>query len=146
VQSRRRADATLTRCFLLTDGLANVGLTDLEQIAAQAAGVRTHAGVGTSTFGIGDDYAESLLGPMAVAGGGQFHHLRTPVDIARTFLGELAEMLCAAALNVLLERTPLFGMLRSPRRGQPAHYRDERFDLVNPGGEVGHPPNGPAAP
>jgi Ca-activated chloride channel family protein len=59
--------------------------------------------VGTSTFGIGEDYAETLLGPMAVAGGGQFHHLRTPQDIASTFLGELGELLSATALNVQLE-------------------------------------------
>jgi Ca-activated chloride channel family protein len=97
------AGATLTRCFLLTDGLANRGLTDPEQISSQAANVRTHAGVGTSTFGIGDDYAEALLGPMAVAGGGQFHHLRTPADIASTFLGELGELLSVSALNVRLE-------------------------------------------
>src|SRR5262245_51059684 len=58
---------------------------------------------GTSTFGIGDDYAETLLGPLAVAGGGQFHHLRSPEDIARTFLGELGELLNVVALNVQLE-------------------------------------------
>jgi len=97
------AGAELARCFLLTDGLANVGLTDVEQIASEAAGVREHAGVGTSTFGIGDDYDESLLGPMAVAGGGQFHNLRTPEEIARTFLGELGELLMVAASNVRLE-------------------------------------------
>jgi Ca-activated chloride channel homolog len=97
------ADATLARCFLLTDGLANVGLSDPEQIASEAAGVREHARVGTSTFGIGDDYAESLLGPMAVAGGGQFHNLRSPDEIARTFLGELGELFSVAALNVALE-------------------------------------------
>ena len=86
----------LTRCFLLTDGLANIGVTDSEQIATQAAGVRANAGVGTSTFGIGLDYNEALLGPMAVAGGGQFHHLRGPAEIATTFLGELGELLAVA--------------------------------------------------
>ncbi|HET6318220.1 MAG TPA: VWA domain-containing protein [Chloroflexota bacterium] len=96
------AGAVLARCFLLTDGLANVGLTDAEQIASEAASVREHAGVGTSTFGIGNDYDESLLGPMAVAGGGQFHNLRTAEEIARTFLGELGELLTVAAANVRL--------------------------------------------
>src|SRR5438132_172271 len=93
----------LTRCFLLTDGLANVGVTDVEQIAADAAGVRANAGVGTSTFGIGLDYNEALLGPMAVAGGGQFHNLRSPAEIATTFLGELGELLAVAARDVRLE-------------------------------------------
>ncbi len=93
----------LARCFLLTDGLANVGVTDVEQIASDAAGVRANGGVGTSTFGIGLDYNEALLGPMAVAGGGQFHNLRTPAEIATTFLGELGELLAVAVRDVRLE-------------------------------------------
>jgi Ca-activated chloride channel family protein len=97
------AQARLARCFLLTDGLANVGLGDPEQIASQAAGIRQTAGVGTSTFGIGLDYAEQLLGPMAVAGAGQFHHLRGPADVRQTFTGELAELLSVVASGVRLE-------------------------------------------
>ena len=91
------------RCFLLTDGLANVGLTDPERIASEAAGVYRNAGVGTSTFGIGPDYDEHLLGPMAVAGGGQFHHLRAADEIASTFVGELGGLLSVAAQRVRLE-------------------------------------------
>lgn len=93
----------LSRCFLLTDGLANVGLTDPEQIAGEAAGIRDNASIGTSTFGIGTDYDESLLAPMAVAGGGQFHHLRSPAEIASTFIGELGELLSVAVSQVRLE-------------------------------------------
>ena len=40
---------------------------------------------------------------MAVAGGGQFHNLRSPEEIARTFLGELGELFSVAALSVALE-------------------------------------------
>jgi len=103
-------DDRLSRCFLLTDGLANVGVTDAEQIAAQAADVRANAGIGTSTFGIGRDYDEGLLGPMAVAGGGQFHHLRDASEIATTFLGELGQLLAVAARNVCLELQGGLGM------------------------------------
>lgn len=98
--SRARA---LARCFLLTDGQANVGEQDPERIATDAAGIRENAGIGTSTFGIGADYDESLLGPMASAGGGQFHHLRTADEIAGTFVGELGELLSVAARQVRLE-------------------------------------------
>ena len=93
----------LARCFLLTDGLANVGVTDPEQIASEAAGIRAHTGIGTSTFGVGEDYNELLLGPLAVAGGGQFHHLRTADEITTTFLGELGDLLAVAARRVRLE-------------------------------------------
>lgn len=93
----------MSRCFLLTDGLANVGLTGAEQMASQAADIRHKAGIGTSTFGIGPDYDEGLLGPMAVAGEGQFHHLRDGRDITSTFIGELGEILSVAARNVTIE-------------------------------------------
>lgn len=98
-----REAGRLARCFLLTDGLANVGERDPEKIAEEAAGIRKNAGIGTSTFGIGTDYDEGLLGPLAVAGGGQFHHLRNEAEIARTFAGELGEIMHVVARNVRLE-------------------------------------------
>lgn len=93
----------LARCFLLTDGIANVGETDPERIASEAAGVREHTHISTSTFGMGEDYNELLLGPMAVAGGGQFHHLRSPHEILSTFVGELGELFSVAMRQVRLE-------------------------------------------
>jgi len=93
----------ISHCFLLSDGLANHGEMDPEIIATAAADVRINTGIRTSTFGIGDHYDESLLGPMAVAGGGQFHHLRTADEIAGTFRGELAELFTSAAQSVKLE-------------------------------------------
>jgi Ca-activated chloride channel family protein len=98
----RPADG-LARLLLLTDGLANVGETDPERIASEAAGVYAQTGVSTSTFGIGDDYNEHLLAPLAEAGGGHFHHLREAEDIARAFLGELGELLSVAAGRVCLD-------------------------------------------
>jgi Ca-activated chloride channel family protein len=97
------AEDGLARCFLLSDGLANVGLHDPEAIASEAAQVRERAGVSTSTFGVGADYDEGLLGPMAVAGGGQFHHLRAEHEITSTFVGELSDLLLVAARDVRLE-------------------------------------------
>lgn len=93
----------LARCFILTDGLANVGESDPEKIASAAAGIRRNAGIGTSAFGVGLDYAEELLGPMAEAGGGRFHHLRSAAEIASTFVGELGELLATVAANARLE-------------------------------------------
>jgi Ca-activated chloride channel homolog len=100
----------LARCYLLTDGQANVGETDVETIATQAAGVRENAGVGTSAFGLGDDYNERLLGPWAVAGGGQFHDLRSLADLADTFLGERDELRAVVALRTRLEVEMAEGM------------------------------------
>jgi Ca-activated chloride channel homolog len=95
--------AGVRRCFLLTDGQANVGLSQPEGLAQAAAQVREEAQVSTSTFGIGTDYDEELLGPMAVAGGGQFYHLRTSDEIATTFVGELEQLLGTLARDAHLE-------------------------------------------
>lgn len=100
----------LARCFLLTDGQANVGLTDPERLAQQAADIRRNALVGTSTFGFGEDYEEDLLAPMADAGGGQFHHLKTGAHIDDTFKGEIGELLSVAFRHVRLEIDAAPGM------------------------------------
>ena len=93
----------LSRCLLLSDGHANQGLTDPEALAAQAAEVRANAGVGTSTFGVGEDYDEGLLAPMAVSGSGQFHNLRDLSEITAAFAGELRELFNVTARSVQID-------------------------------------------
>lgn len=95
--------APVARCFLLTDGQANEGVTDRTQICTDVAATREVAGVVTSTFGIGNDYDENLLVPMAEAGGGRFHNLRTPEEIVQTFVGEIDEVFAIATTAVNLE-------------------------------------------
>ncbi len=95
--------AALGYCFLLTDGQANVGEQDPERIATDARQMRQQGRIGTSTFGFGPSYNEYLLGPMAVAGGGAFHHLSTPDDIVNAFVGELHDLLAVAAPRVRVE-------------------------------------------
>lgn len=96
------ASGRVVRCYLLTDGQANEGITDPEAIANDVAAARTEFGVVTSTFGIGD-YDEDLLAPMATAGGGQFHNLRDTSEIVATFLGELGEAVNVEVSAVAVE-------------------------------------------
>lgn len=96
-------DPRLTRCLLLTDGQANIGEIDSEVIAREAREIRERAGVGTSTLGIGAGYNEALLAPMAVAGGGMFHHIRSNREIAAALGGETGDLRQVAALRVRLE-------------------------------------------
>ena len=96
------ASGRVVRCYLLTDGHANEGVTDPQQIANDVAAARADFGVVTSTFGIGD-YDEDLLAPMATAGGGQFHNLRDTSEIVATFLGELGEAVNVEVSAVAVE-------------------------------------------
>ncbi|MEQ8661483.1 MAG: VWA domain-containing protein, partial [Gammaproteobacteria bacterium] len=52
---------TIARCLVLTDGLANRGTTDPDVLVRHATELRAR-GIVTSTFGIGNDFDEVLLG------------------------------------------------------------------------------------
>ena len=70
-EARRVAGPAGATLLLLSDGHANVGVTDADRLADVAAGARAH-GVTTSTVGIGLGYDETLL--AAIARGGQGTH------------------------------------------------------------------------
>ena len=94
----------LTRSLLLTDGLANVGITDPRELTAHAAQLRRR-GVTTTTFGVGADFDEQLLDSMAEAGGGNFYFIEHARQIPDFFRGELGELLTVFAEGVTLSLT-----------------------------------------
>jgi Ca-activated chloride channel family protein len=71
-EARRAAGAAGATLLLLSDGMANDGVTEPERLEAVAAGARVK-GVTVSTIGIGLGYDETLL--AAVARGGQGNHV-----------------------------------------------------------------------
>ena len=91
----------LGRCLLLTDGLANRGVTDHEEIVAHARELRLR-GVVTSTFGVGADFDERLLQQMAEAGAGHFYFIEHTVQIPDFLASELGETLEVVASGVTL--------------------------------------------
>ncbi|HOI16004.1 MAG TPA: VWA domain-containing protein [Geobacteraceae bacterium] len=88
----------VSRVMLLTDGLANVGLQDPERLAAYA-GTMQKEGITTTTIGVGDDYAESLLGGIAEYGGGGSYFIETPDDAPRVFVEELGCLMALSATD-----------------------------------------------
>ena len=81
-------EGAVNRVLLITDGLANVGETSTDTIVTQA-GKLASEGVSTSTIGIGGDFNEDLLVPMANAGRGNAWHVEEPKDMDRIFATEL---------------------------------------------------------
>jgi len=94
----------VNRAFLLTDGLANRGITDRPELARHAAALRER-GVTTSTFGVGEDFDERALRDMAHEGGGNFYYLATPAEIVPSITSELGEALEVTARGVAVEFT-----------------------------------------
>ena len=92
----------VNRTLLLTDGLANVGMTDRDELARHAAELRAR-GVSTTTFGVGEDFDEVLLQAMADAGGGHFYFIANAAAIRDHVTSEVGETLEIVARDVTLQ-------------------------------------------
>jgi Ca-activated chloride channel family protein len=93
------------KILLLTDGLANQGITSREDLVAMARRARNE-GVSTTTIGFGGGFDEDLLRDMADAGGGSTYFAATPDDAPGIFERELEGLTRVAAQNVTLEVRP----------------------------------------
>src|SRR5690242_7813088 len=98
------ADAT-RRILLLTDGMANVGITDGGTLARLPRGAQAD-GVGTTTIGFGADFDEDLLTAMADSGGGNAHWAETPDMAPEIFAKEFDGLTRLCAQNVSVEIRP----------------------------------------
>ena len=107
--SERMLDQGINRVVLITDGLANVGVTSTDEIVTQAMGLYQH-GVSTSTIGIGADFNEDLLMPMAQSGGGNAWHVVEPDDMQHIFQVELEGLIAQFAHTVSLSLIPADGV------------------------------------
>jgi Mg-chelatase subunit ChlD len=92
----------VNRVLLLTDGLANVGITDHPELQRLAGGLRDR-GITTSTFGVGNDFDETLLQGMADAGGGHFYFIGDVAQMRDHITSEVGETLEVVAREVVLE-------------------------------------------
>jgi Ca-activated chloride channel family protein len=107
--SQHLSEAAINRVLLITDGLANVGLTNTDEIVTQALNLNQR-GVSTSTIGIGGDFNEDLLMPMAQAGGGNAWHVEHAEDMQRIFSVELEGLIAQVGHTVTLALVPADGV------------------------------------
>ncbi|MCG6921883.1 MAG: VWA domain-containing protein [Acidobacteria bacterium] len=148
------ADDAVGRCLLLTDGLANHGITDEADIVRHASDLRDRR-VATSTFGLGADFDEKLLHRMAEAGRGNFHFIESAAQIPEFIAGEVGETLHVTARDVALVVETGEGVTLDSLNGYPCRQLDggewrveigslfagQSIDavlrVVFPGGEIG---------
>ena len=114
----------LSRVLLLSDGGANHGLADPEEIANRVAAM-AQAGVSTSTYGLGSDFNEHLMIGMGRAGRGNHYYGATAEDLEDPFREEfdLLRALHARGLRLHLQAPEgvkvevLNGYTQDPDRG-----------------------------
>ena len=92
---------SLSRVLLLSDGLANQGLTNPTQIADQVRRWRSK-GVSVTTLGLGRDYDEDLMEAIAESGAGRYYYVENPDQMSRIFAQELKLLYQTVAKNAVL--------------------------------------------
>lgn len=102
----------VNRVLLLSDGIANVGVTDPTTLATEARGWEAR-GITTTAMGLGADYNEDLLEAMANSGGGNFCHIDDPVQLADFFESELRGLVATIGQRVSLGIEPADGVVIS---------------------------------
>lgn len=94
----------ISHIMLLTDGLANAGITDIERLESMARDYHNR-GISVSTYGLGQGYAERELRRIAEAGLGTHQFIEDSADIERYFSNELSELFDVTYRDVSLRIT-----------------------------------------
>jgi len=100
------AGTEVRRVLLLTDGLANVGIKDADQLSSMCASAAGR-GVTTTTIGFGEDFDEELLSAMSDAGRGRDHFAASPEEAPEIFAQEFDGLAAMAIQNLSVEIRPL---------------------------------------
>ncbi len=92
----------VNRVILLSDGLANQGITDPDQLQRIARRQRAES-ISLTTIGVGLDYNENLMVGLSESGGGNYYFLESSRNLASVFRKEFDGMSEVVAQNVLLQ-------------------------------------------
>ncbi|SDG57299.1 peptidoglycan-binding protein [Roseospirillum parvum] len=110
----------VNRVLLLSDGLANVGLTTTPEIRnALLRGTTRRLPV--TTLGLGLDYNEDLMQDVAEYTGGAYHYIESPHQMADVFARELSALMDTVAGDMRLEFRPGGAVSNVTVFGYPSH-------------------------
>ena len=126
---------TQRRLVILSDGHANRGVVDPEQLGLEAAAARDR-GIYTTSVGIGDGYSTTQLLALCEHGGGTLHHAARPQEIIEVVLGELGQILATVAEGVRLRLETPTGVTAAavgpfPTRDEPGGLSVEVGTLLS---------------
>ncbi len=99
----------VNRVILLSDGLANQGITDperLERIASRHRG----KSISLSTIGVGLDYNENLMVGLSEGGGGNYYFLESCRNLASVFRKEFDHLSEVMTQNAVVRIIPGHGV------------------------------------
>ena len=101
---RHRDKEYLNRVILLSDGLANRGTTDTQELRRIAQRYRSRS-ISITTMGVGLEYNENLMMGLAESGGGNYYFVESPGSLASIFRKEFEGLGSVVAQNASVELT-----------------------------------------
>jgi len=94
----------VNRVVLLSDGLANQGVTDPSALSRIARDHRRHS-ISFTTMGVGLEYNENLMVSLSENGGGNYYFIESARNLASVLRNEFQRMSCVLAQNAWIELT-----------------------------------------
>ncbi|MGE0086533.1 MAG: VWA domain-containing protein [Desulfococcaceae bacterium] len=111
------------RLILISDGLANEGITDPAALGNMAS-IAVEKEFVLSTVGVGNDFNEQLMTAIADRGTGNYYYMETPESFANVFLNEFHSARTAVATSLEI-RIPLSkGVTLADAAGYPVQIKD----------------------
>jgi len=123
----------VNRVILLSDGLANRGITDLHELGRIARRYRARS-ISLTTMGMGMDYNENLMVGLAESGGGNYYFIESPHSLASIFHREFKTLSSVVAQNAQIELRLGRGVRLLDAIG--CEHRIDRDEYVIPVGDL----------
>ncbi len=123
-------DDEMMRVIVLTDGKANRGITDPNDLRRLVGSARRR-GITVSTMGCGAEFDEDVLLALAEAGGGRYAYIQSTEQIPEAMAAELDGLLHVVAQNVTIDVVAKRGLEITDVSGRllDAPTRSYAFDL-----------------
>jgi Ca-activated chloride channel family protein len=119
------------KVILISDGLANHGITDPQALGRMAAGA-LEQNFTVSTVGVGYDFNEVLMTTIADHGAGRYYFLENPNVFAQVFEKEIQSTRNVAASGLEIRMPLKNGLQLVQAGGYPVQVKDG-YAVVHPG-------------
>lgn len=93
----------VNRVILLSDGLANTGITDIDELSRLSSRA-SEKNIHITTMGLGLDFDENLMMSLAQHGAGNYYFIESPSQLASIFqkeFGQLSRMIAKSSVLTL---------------------------------------------
>ncbi len=111
------------KVILISDGLANKGITDVQALSGMAA-VAVKKEFAVSTVGVGDEFNEYLMTAIADQGTGSYYYLENPAAFAEVFQKEFHDTRTSIVNNLKIQIPLKDGISLVDAAGYPISHKN----------------------